>query len=94
MAETRISDCPSCGRANVVGYRDDGKGMLKSVWGICGAVVGGALLGPLGIVGGALAADKAADAVADSGDGDVVYKFKCPNPNCRHEWVRYYPKVK
>lgn len=94
MAETRISDCPKCGRTNVVGYRNDGKEVVDGIGAGYGAILGGLIGGPLGVAAGLWLGKKAGGLLADSGDGSVEYKFKCPNPSCCNEWVRYFPKVK
>lgn len=93
MAETRLSDCPKCGRANVIGYRNDGIQYAEGGGGAYGAIVGGLLGGPIGIGIGAWLGKKAGELIANSG-GEAEYKFKCPNFSCGHTWTKYFPNVK
>ena len=93
MAETRLSDCPKCGRANVIGYRNDGIQYAEGGGGAYGAIVGGLLGGPIGIGIGAWLGKKAGEVLANSG-GEAAYKFKCPNFSCGHTWTKYFPNVK
>ena len=93
MAETRLSDCPKCGRANVIGYRNDGIQYAEGGGAGYGAILGGLLGGPIGVGVGLLLGKKAGELLANSG-GEAEYKFKCPNCSCGHTWTKYFPNVK
>ena len=54
MAETRLYDCPNCGRENVIGYHSEDnftKGAKLVITG-CTAIAGALIAGPLGFMAG------------------------------------------
>lgn len=89
MAETRLYDCPNCGRENVIGYHSEDnftKGAKLVITG-CTAIAGALIAGPLGFMaglgGGKLGSDKLSNM-----DERREYKFRCPR--CGHEFTRWF----
>lgn len=93
MAETRFSDCPRCGRTNVVGYevesKDEKVGKIAVTGGAAGlgALWGGPIGAGIGFAIGKYLEKKLPKLVNDE-NTDCEFKFKCPK--CGYEFSEYF----
>ena len=79
MAETRLHDCPNCGKENVIGYHkmQDGDQVAKVAGGGGGALLGALVGGPIGALAGFAVGKWFGDKVAEP-VGWQTFIFKCP----------------
>ncbi len=88
MAETRYSDCPNCGRENIIGYlkEETGDKVVKVVEGGGMALAGGLLAGPLGALAGLAVGKFLGDKFTEKERAE--FRFRCPR--CNHEFRKYF----
>ncbi len=88
MKHTRYSDCPNCGRENVIGYlkEETGDKVVKIVEGGGMALAGAMLGGPIGALAGLAVGKFLGDKFTEKERGEFV--FRCPR--CNKEFCKTY----
>lgn len=94
MAETRLHDCPNCGRTNVIGYKvntynESATTISGAASGtMIGAVIGGPIGAGIGLALGKLIGNQIGKFKEDN---MLEYKFQCPH--CSYKFSKYFEKI-